>query len=123
MHCQFLPLECKIHRNRGFVSFYFIYLFCFLGPHPQHMEIPRLGVKSELQLLAYITATATWGQRGVCDLHYSPWQCWIPDPLSEARDGTLILMDTSQIHFCCTTMATPCHFLNYCYIPSTLKDV
>ena len=39
---------------------YFIYLliFCFLGPHRQHMEVPRLRVQSELQLLAYITATA-----------------------------------------------------------------
>ena len=26
---------------------------CFLGPHPQHMEVPRLGVESELQLLVY----------------------------------------------------------------------
>ena len=25
----------------------------FLGPHPQHMELPRLGVESELPLLAY----------------------------------------------------------------------
>ena len=24
----------------------------FLGPHPQHMEVPRLGVKLELELLA-----------------------------------------------------------------------
>ena len=23
----------------------------YLGPHPRHMEVPRLGVKSELQLL------------------------------------------------------------------------
>ena len=30
----------------------------FLGPHPRHMEVPRLGVKSELHLLAYTTATA-----------------------------------------------------------------
>ena len=28
----------------------------FLGPHPQHMEVSRLGVKLELQLLAYTTA-------------------------------------------------------------------
>ena len=38
------------------------YSFCFglfLGPHPQHMEVPRLGVKLELQLPAYATATAT----------------------------------------------------------------
>ena len=36
-------------------------LFFFLGCHPQHMEVPRLGVESELQLLAYTTATATAG--------------------------------------------------------------
>ena len=28
----------------------------------QHKVVPRLGVKSELQLLAYTTATATWDQ-------------------------------------------------------------
>ena len=27
-------------------------IFSFLGPRPQHMEVPRLGVESELQLLA-----------------------------------------------------------------------
>ena len=31
----------------------------------------------------------------------------IPDPLSEARDGTCILMDPSQVHFCCATAGTP----------------
>ena len=43
--------------------FYFILLFylfvVFLGPHPRYMEVPRLGVESELQLPAYTTATAT----------------------------------------------------------------
>ena len=29
----------------------------FLGPYPQHMEFPRLGARSELQLPAYTTAT------------------------------------------------------------------
>ena len=34
-------------------------LFCFvLQLHLQHMEVPRLGAKSELQLPAYTTATA-----------------------------------------------------------------
>ena len=34
------------------------FLLCvcvFLGPHPQHMEVPRPGVESELQLLVYTT--------------------------------------------------------------------
>ena len=36
-----------------------IYLFLFfLGPQVWHMEVPRLGVESELQLPAYATATA-----------------------------------------------------------------
>ena len=34
--------------------------FCFLGPHLHHMEVPRLGVTSELQLPAYTTETARW---------------------------------------------------------------
>ena len=36
--------------------FYFIF---FLGPHSEHMEVPRLGVASELQLPVYTTAIAT----------------------------------------------------------------
>ena len=36
----------------------FIHLFCFLGLHPQHIEVPGPGVKLELQLPATATATA-----------------------------------------------------------------
>ena len=38
-------------------SFVFVFVFCFLGPYPQHMEVPRLGVESELQLPSCTTAT------------------------------------------------------------------
>ena len=62
------------------------------------MECPKLGVESELQLLAYTTATTTQDQSHVCDLHHSSRQCWILNPLSGARDQTCILMDTSQVH-------------------------
>ena len=80
---------------------------CFLGPHPWHMEVPRLGVQSELQLLAYTTTTATSDVSRVCDLHHSSWQCQILSPLSEARDRTSNLMVPSGIRFCCTTRGTP----------------
>ena len=63
------------------------------------MEVPRLGVKSELQLLAYTTATATQDQSHACDLHHSSWQCRILNPLSKARNQTRILMDTSQVRY------------------------
>ena len=36
----------------------FLFL-CFLGLHPQHVEVPRLGVESGLQLPAYTTATGS----------------------------------------------------------------
>ena len=38
------------------VFFSFFLFFCSLGPHPPHMEVPRLGVELELQLAAYTTA-------------------------------------------------------------------
>ena len=34
--------------------------------HQQHMEVPRLGVESELQLLAYPTAIATRDLSCIC---------------------------------------------------------
>ena len=57
-----------------------------------HMEVPRLG-----------------GQNGAmaAGLHHGSEQCRILNPLSGARDGTCILMDTSRIRFCCATMGTP----------------
>ena len=35
---------------------FFVCFFVFLGPHLRRMEVPRLGVKLELQLLIYTTA-------------------------------------------------------------------
>ena len=62
------------------------------------MEVPRLGVESELelelQLLAYTTAIARQDLSCICDLHHSLGQRWILDPLSEARDQTHILTVT-----------------------------
>ena len=37
-----------------------VVVVCFLELHPQHMDIPRLGVKLELQLLAYIAAAGLY---------------------------------------------------------------
>ena len=58
------------------------------------MEFSRLGVRSELQLPAYSTATAMWDLSLVWDPHHSSWQCRILNPLSEARDQTPVLMHT-----------------------------
>ena len=70
--------------------FFFFFFFCFLGLCLLHVEVLGLGVKSELQLLQDLSH--------VCDLHYSSQQCQILNPLSKAKDWTLILMDTSWVH-------------------------
>ena len=71
------------------------------------MEVPRLGVKLELQLLAYNVATAMRDMSGVCDLHHSSRQCQVLNLLSEARDWTYNLMVSSWICFCCAIMGIP----------------
>ena len=55
--------------------------FCFLGLHPQHMEVPKLGVKSEPQPQPrrIHTTFATY---------HSSQKRQILNPLSKARDGT-----------------------------------
>ena len=98
---SFYPLFLQYHL--------FIYLFflLFLGPHLLHMEVPRLGVELQLQLLAFNTATEVLDPSHICDLCHSLWQCQILNPLSEARDCTHILMDTSQVCYHWATMGTP----------------
>ena len=54
--------------------FLFYFYFFFLVLYPRHMEVSRLGVESELQLLAYATATAMPDPSHICNLHHSSWQ-------------------------------------------------
>ena len=73
-----LSLDLKVLANKrgrygeflGFskILVFILYFFVFLGPHSWHLEVPRLGVKSELQLPAYAMDTATWDPRCICDL-------------------------------------------------------
>ena len=87
--------------------FFFFFFFLLFRVAPWHMEIPRLEVKSELQLPAYITTTATQDPSHVFNLHRNSRQHQILNPLNEARDRTHILMDTGLIRFCYATIGTP----------------
>ena len=71
-------------------------------------------------LAAYRSSQARLNQSYSCQLTPQPQQCWIqamsatytqqcqiPDPLSKARDWTCILIDISQIRFCCAMMGIP----------------
>ena len=86
-------------EHAGFFCFcLFLFVFVFFFRAAPAAYIPRLGVKLELQLLAYPTATAMQDPSCVFDLHHSSRQCQIPNPLSEARNRTLVLTDTSRVH-------------------------
>ena len=90
----------------SFLVCFCLYFFHFLGPYLWYMEVPRLGIELELQLLTYAIATETWDPGHVCDLRHSSQQCRIPYPLSEAKDLTHILLDAGWICFHCATMGT-----------------
>ena len=53
------------------------------------MDVPRLGISLELQLLAYTAATPD--PRYICNLRHSLWQCWILNPRSKAMDTGRVL--------------------------------
>ena len=83
-----------IHVNNRILILSFFFFF-FLGPHLWHMEVPKRGVETELQLPTYapsqqcrirassVTYTTAWGNAGSL--------------LSDARDRTLILMDVFSL--------------------------
>ena len=63
----------------------------FLGLHLEHMEVSRLGVESELQLLVYTTATATRDPSRTYDLNHSTQQ------REQGQGSTCILTDTRLV--------------------------
>ena len=77
-----------------FSKFFF---FAFFRAAPSAYGSSQARGQIVLQLLAYTTATAIPDRSYICDLYHSLWQRWILNPLSEARDRTRILMDTSQV--------------------------
>jgi len=73
-----------------------------------------LGVQSQLEPPACTTTTASlWDPSLVCNLHHSLQQCWILNSLSEARDQTQDLMDTSRLHYCWAITGTPIEIAFY----------
>ena len=98
------------HTHTYITSFGFCSFVFFLRSHMQHMEVPRLAVKSELHLPAYAIATATPDTSQVCNLHCSSQQNTESLPLREATDQTYVFMGTSQFYYHWSTMGTPCIF-------------
>ena len=132
-HSHFMPSFMFLLRDfyaltshfsiSSFFFFFFLFSFVFLGSHPQHTEIPRLGVQSELQLPAYTTATATQDPSHFCNLHHSSQQCQSLNPLCEARDQTCNLIVPRRIRFHCATVGTPIHILVVLCCPAQAPSI
>ena len=95
----------------------FICLFILSGWYLLHMEVPRLGVGLELQLLAYTRVTAMLDLSCIYNLHCSLWQCQILNPLSEPG---IQLKSSWILRFltCWTTMGTT----HFAYLKKFFRD-
>ena len=73
-----LPILSILFFGVFFFFLFFFFSFVFLGPYPQHMEIPRLWVESEPIPQPDLNHDY--------NPHQSSWQRRILNPLSEARN-------------------------------------
>ena len=79
------------------------FFFFFLGLHPWRMEVPRLGVESELQLLAYSYTRSKPCLRPIPQLT----AILDPQPTEWGQGSNLRPHDASQIRFLWATAGTP----------------
>lgn len=63
------------------------FFFFFLQSDPQHMEVPWIGVESELQLKAHTTATAIPEMSHISDLCHKLMVMVAPKPTEQGQDS------------------------------------
>jgi len=81
--------------------FFFFFLFCLFRALPEAYENSQ--AKSGIGASAAGLRHSHSNVGSKLPFHTS-WQCWILNPLSEAREQTHILMDISQVHYCWATL-------------------
>ena len=100
--------QCQVMKEKGKCALLQVLNHIFLGgAHLQHIEVSRLGIEWGLQLLAYVTNTATPDPNRICNLHHGSWQRQILNPLSKAGFWTHVFMDTTWVPYHWATMGTP----------------
>ena len=80
------------------VLFCFVFPFCLFRAILKAYESSQARGRIRAVTTTTATTTATPDPSHIFDLYHSSWQCWILNPLSEARDWTYVLMDTSLVH-------------------------
>ena len=128
MLCQFLlyskMTQSYIHIHSLSQFFFFFFFLLFVRAAPVAYESSRLGVPSNQQLPVYATATQhqrIWAASATYTEAYgNPGSL---APLSEARDQTGILMDTSRVHNCWVTMGTPLFLISSSFILEVINRI
>ena len=59
MKLYHIPVKSEWMGLEVRLQYFYLFIYCFLGLYPWHMDVPGLGVESEVQLPAYTTAIAT----------------------------------------------------------------
>ena len=72
------------YTETSIFSLNILFFFFFLGPHLQHMEVPRLEVKCELHCWS-ATAIAKPDPSHICDLHHISRQRQILNPTEQGQ--------------------------------------
>ena len=80
------PTSPPEHLSAAIFKKPFHFFFSFLQLHLRHVAVPELELKSELQLPAYATATATRDLSHICNLCCSLWQHRILNLLIKGKD-------------------------------------
>ena len=89
-----------------FIYFLLFLFFCLLEPHVRHLEVPRQSYSCQPTPQPHRIQAPSETHTTALQQHQ------IPNPLSEARDQTRILMDTCWVHHCWAMMGTPPLFLD-----------
>ena len=105
--------EFALRRGKYFTIFFFFFCLCFLGLHPLHVEVPRLGAESELQLLA-TAATQQPGIR-VASATYTTARGNIRSLIHWVRPGIKTESSWILVRFvtCRATMGTPYNIFSF----------
>ena len=90
---------CNLYQDTLLISFFYFFFILLFRAAPAAYGSSQARGQTGATAASYTTAIATQDPSHVCDQQHSSRQRQIPDPLSEARDRTCILMDTSQIRF------------------------
>ena len=100
-------LPASLGRKKQITMWYLIFYLILLLFRATPAAYGSSQARGRIGAAAASLCHSNAGSEPVWNLHHSSWQCWIPNPLSKARDRIHILLDINQTHFCCTTAETP----------------